>query len=100
MAKNFKTMPKGMIIVPVHNNPARCSVYDPVADKYVKGAINVTRQNAEMQGAGLHPSNWQDVAKKHGWGPLPHSDATAAAAAETIGATTNSGSDPAGLNNE
>lgn len=93
MVKQFKTMPKGCVIVPVHNNPARCSVYDPSEDCYVKGAINITRVNAEMRGASCHPKNWKEVAKANGWGPLQQATSMDSDESEIDSST----DDPAGL---
>lgn len=79
MPRNFKTMPKGLIIVPMPNNPSRFCIWDPTADVFIKNGVNINRVKAEMTGASAHPQNWEVVARQHGWIPpgevKPDSDA-------------------------
>lgn len=62
-------MSKLNLIVPNPDGSGRYCVYDPVAGRYVRGGINISRLQAERLVRDARPQQWEDLARAAGWLP-------------------------------
>lgn len=57
------------LLIPNPDGSGRYCVFDPVAGKYVRGGINVSRLQAAKLIRDVRPQTWEELARAAGWLP-------------------------------